>query len=66
MTFVILFREKNVLEFLFIILYDKAMNIFEKCALKTPDILLPKKEIDITLLFNKYLSKEYKNITTNS
>ncbi len=48
MTFVILFREKNVLEFLFIILYDKAMNIFEKCALKTPDILLPKKEIDIT------------------
>jgi len=36
------------LEFIFIIFYTVGMNIFEKCALRTPDILLPNKSVDLT------------------
>jgi putative uncharacterized protein (fragment) len=36
------------LEFIFIIFYTIPMDIFERCALKTPDILLPNKTVDLT------------------
>ena len=36
------------LEFILIIFYTVSMNIFEKCALRTPDILVPNKSVDLT------------------
>lgn len=42
-------NSKNILEFISVIIYThNHMDIFEKYALKTPDLLLPNKEIDLT------------------